>query len=142
MGRRVESPSSINTYKQCARKYYYQYVTGLPLKPNVYFARGHVAHKVLEKLFSFNPKSKDELYETALRLLKKYWDEEIENNFGFNESQKELVRKMLLHAKEHNLRAAKRARASFVIYGYMLGQKRGWSETRLPDGQVPRLRSE
>src|SRR3989339_681114 len=76
MGRRVESPSSINTYKQCARKYYYQYVTGLPLKPNVYFARGHVAHKVLEKLFSFNPKSKDELYETALRLLKKYWDEE------------------------------------------------------------------
>ena len=73
--------------------------------------------------------------ETDLRL-KKYWDEEIENNFGFNESQKELVRKMLLHAKEHNLRAAKRARASFVIYGYMLGQKRGWSETRLPDGQV------
>ena len=76
MGRRIESPSSINTYKQCARKYYYQYVIGLPLKPNVYFARGHVAHKVLENLFSYNPKSKDELYETALKLLKKYWDEE------------------------------------------------------------------
>ena len=76
MGRRVESPSSINTYKQCARKYYYQYVLGLELKPNVYFARGHVAHKVLENLFSFYPKSKDELYETALKLLKKYWDEE------------------------------------------------------------------
>ncbi len=55
--------------------------------------------------------------------LEKYWDEEIKNGFGFNETQKALVRKMILHAKEHNLRLAKRARAGFVLYGYLLGQE-------------------
>lgn len=60
--------------------------------------------------------------------LERYWDEEIDSNFGFNETQKKLVREILLHAKEHNLRPAKRARAAFVIQGYMLGQKKGWSE--------------
>ncbi len=57
--------------------------------------------------------------------LEEYWKKEINNNFGFNKTQKELVRKMLLHAREHNLRDAKRARASFVWYGYMLGQENG-----------------
>ena len=52
--------------------------------------------------------------------LKKYWEEEINNNFGFNETQKELVKKMLLHASEHNLRVAKRLRGAFVCQAYML----------------------
>jgi geranylgeranyl diphosphate synthase type I len=54
--------------------------------------------------------------------LAKYWEEELANNFGYNQTQKDLVRKMLLHASEHNLRPAKRLRASFVYYGYLLGQ--------------------
>ncbi len=53
--------------------------------------------------------------------LRKYWEEELALNFGFNETQRELVRKMLLHGKEHNLRKAKRLRGSFVYYGYKLG---------------------
>ncbi len=53
--------------------------------------------------------------------LEKYWEEEIASNFGFNQSQKELIRKMLLHAKEHNLRKAKRIRASFIYYSFLLG---------------------
>lgn len=52
--------------------------------------------------------------------LKKYWEEEINNNFGFNQTQKDLVKKMLLHASEHNLRAAKRLRGAFVWYGWQL----------------------
>jgi geranylgeranyl diphosphate synthase type I len=54
--------------------------------------------------------------------LKAYWDEEISKNFGYNNSQKDLVKKMLFHAEEHNLRAAKRLRASFVYYAYLLGK--------------------
>lgn len=54
--------------------------------------------------------------------LGRYWDEEVGQRFGFGKTQKELVRKMLLHAKEHNLRSAKRVRAAFVIYGYLLGK--------------------
>ncbi len=52
--------------------------------------------------------------------LEKYWDIELGKNFGYNETQKKMVREMLLHAKEHNLRSAKRARAGFVVWGYKL----------------------
>lgn len=54
--------------------------------------------------------------------LKKYWDEEMALNFGYNQKQKDLVAKMLNHAMEHNLRPAKRIRAAFVYYGHMLGK--------------------
>ena len=54
--------------------------------------------------------------------LASYFDKEIELNFGFNQRQKSVVKEMLLHAKEHNLRPAKRIRASFVYYGYLLGK--------------------
>lgn len=53
--------------------------------------------------------------------LEDYWNEELSLNFGFNKKQKKLVEKMLHHSKEHNLRPAKRIRAAFVHYGYMLG---------------------
>lgn len=54
--------------------------------------------------------------------LKEYWQKEINLNFGFNQKQRDLVKKMLLHACEHDLRPAKRIRAAFVYYGYMLGK--------------------
>jgi len=51
-----------------------------------------------------------------------YFDKEIELNFGFNKRQKRVVKDLLLHSKEHNLRPAKRLRGSFVYYGYLLGK--------------------
>lgn len=60
--------------------------------------------------------------EVVDKKLETYWSEEIENNFGFNQKQKDLVKRMLVHAAEHNLRPAKRIRAAFVYYGYMLGK--------------------
>lgn len=48
---RVQSPSSISCYKQCPRKYYYQYIAQLETKPNVHQLRGNIAHKVLELFF-------------------------------------------------------------------------------------------
>lgn len=48
------------------------------------------------------------------------WKEELEKNFGFNETQRGMVEKMLKHASEHNLRAAKRIRAAFAWYGWNL----------------------
>jgi len=61
--------------------------------------------------------------------LEKYWAKELEKNFGYEKSQVELVKKAILHAKEHNLRSAKRLRASFVYYGYLLGGE-------IPDDEV------
>jgi RecB family exonuclease len=48
---RVQSPSSISCFKQCARKYYYQYIAALETKPNVHQVRGNIAHSVLENFF-------------------------------------------------------------------------------------------
>ncbi len=51
MAKRVESPSSINTFKQCKRKYYYQYIEKLPTVSNIHQVRGNIAHSVLEDFF-------------------------------------------------------------------------------------------
>jgi RecB family exonuclease len=54
MGKRVESPSSINTFKQCKRKYYYQYLEKLPTLPNIHQVRGNIAHSTLEDFFDID----------------------------------------------------------------------------------------
>ena len=54
MGRRIESPSSINTYQQCPRKYFYRYVLKLPSGSNIHLIRGKVVHSVLEDFFTLN----------------------------------------------------------------------------------------
>jgi len=64
-----------------------------------------------------------EFVEKVSPMLEKYWDGEISGSFGFNETQRELVRKMLVHSKEHNLVGGKRIRGAFVYYGYMLGNE-------------------
>ena len=51
----------------------------------------------------------------------RYFDKELGAEFGFNARQKQMVRQALLHGKEYILRPTKRLRASFVNYGYMLG---------------------
>ncbi len=48
---RVQSPSSIGCFKQCPRKYYYQYIAKIETKANVHQVRGNIAHKVLELFF-------------------------------------------------------------------------------------------
>lgn len=53
-------------------------------------------------------------------ILEKEWQGLMAEKFGFNGRQKELVEKMLEHSKEHNLRAAKRLRASLVYWSFML----------------------
>lgn len=54
MAKRVQSPSSINTYKQCPRKYFYQYIKGYETIPNIHQVRGSVTHDVLEKFFDWD----------------------------------------------------------------------------------------
>lgn len=54
---RVQSPSSITTYKKCPRKYYYAYIEELESKPSIHLVRGSVAHSVLDKFFTANVKS-------------------------------------------------------------------------------------
>lgn len=48
----MQSPTSINTYLQCPRKYYYKYIRRIPMKENVYALIGTIAHKVLADFVS------------------------------------------------------------------------------------------
>ncbi len=57
--KRVQSPSSINTYKQCPRKYYYQYIIKLPTSGNIHTIRGNIAHTVLEDFYDVDVSSVD-----------------------------------------------------------------------------------
>lgn len=53
---RVQSPSSINTYRQCPRKYYYNYIKKLPTKQSIHLLRGKLVHSVLEEFYVLNKK--------------------------------------------------------------------------------------
>ena len=53
---RLQSPSSILTYKQCPRKYFYQYIAKLPTSPSIHLVRGSIAHKVLEDIYDLDTK--------------------------------------------------------------------------------------
>lgn len=81
MAKRVESPSSINTFKQCARKYYYQYIEKLPTYPNIHTVRGNIAHSALENFFdidisNFNEDNYGQQCMVALqRLLMQFWQQ-------------------------------------------------------------------
>jgi len=69
---RLQSPSSINTYKQCPRKYFYQYIQKLPTKPSIHLIRGSIAHTVLEKFWETDAKhiSKERFMEELTYLVK------------------------------------------------------------------------
>lgn len=54
MAKRIESPSSINTFKQCKRKYFYQYIAKLPTLPNIHQVRGTIAHSTLEEFYNLD----------------------------------------------------------------------------------------
>jgi ATP-dependent exoDNAse (exonuclease V) beta subunit len=80
-GRRTESPSSINTYKQCARKYYYQYVEKLPTGTSIHLVRGGIVHKVLEDFYAADmddaaAHSFKFLHLRVLSLLQRYWTQD------------------------------------------------------------------
>ncbi len=75
---RLQSPSSINVYKQCPRKYYYNYIRKLPTKPSIHLVRGTIVHEVLEYFYDrpIQPVAEERLLQLQfhiLSLLKERW---------------------------------------------------------------------
>jgi RecB family exonuclease len=79
MPKRVESPSSINTFKQCKRKYYYNYIEKLPRTKSIHGVRGNIAHSALEDFYDidisrFTMDSYPQQFKVALqKMLLKQW---------------------------------------------------------------------
>jgi len=67
--RRIESPSSINTYKQCPRKYFYQYIEELETSPSIHLIRGKIAHSVLEDFFKLDINKISKNYDFEFKII-------------------------------------------------------------------------
>ncbi|MFP4403461.1 MAG: RecB family exonuclease [Nanoarchaeota archaeon] len=82
---RIQSSSSINTYRQCPRKYYFNYIKEIKTKPSIHLIRGKIAHSVIEDFFTFDikniPKNNYQFYFKIILhdLISKHW------NFAKNE---------------------------------------------------------
>lgn len=125
MAKRVQSPSSINTYKQCPRKYYYTYIKKLKTLPSIHLVKGKIVHSVLEDFFKINPdKLPDEGYEHLLAgLIKDFLAKEWEkaepelNELKLNEAQSlfyyEECQKMLIYWYSNFLKKLSKEKLSF-----------------------------
>ncbi|HZX12733.1 MAG TPA: PD-(D/E)XK nuclease family protein [Candidatus Nanoarchaeia archaeon] len=80
---RIESPSSINTYNTCQRKYFYHYKLGLPLKDSLPTLTGKAVHAALEHFYTFDPATlnihtyEEELRNHLLNSFNKAWVEAV-----------------------------------------------------------------
>ena len=74
---RIESPSSINMFKQCPRKYFFRYIKKLPTSKSIYLTRGSIAHYTLEDFFDIdeNITGEDSLRIHLFHIFEKKWDE-------------------------------------------------------------------
>lgn len=73
------TPTAINTYLRCPRKYYYRYIRKLPTKTNIHLVRGCIVHEVLDLFFKLRVYSKSgetygSLRQATLALFEATWD--------------------------------------------------------------------
>jgi len=96
MAARIQSPSSINTYKQCPRKYFYQYILKLPTIKSIHLIRGKIIHSVLEDFYKINIDTiNNDFIEFELNIFlqskfKQRWNESIDELFELGIGQTQL----------------------------------------------------
>lgn len=66
--KRILSPTAINTYLSCPRKFYLRYIKKLKTRPSIHLIRGQIVHKTIERFYQNHPGF---LYETALKEIRK-----------------------------------------------------------------------
>ncbi len=64
---RIESASSISTFQQCSRKYFYRYKLQLPEKKGIAAVNGQVVHATLEEFYTFPIETLTENYQQQLK---------------------------------------------------------------------------
>lgn len=57
MERKTLSPTSINTYLRCPRKYYLKYIKGLKERPSIYLIRGKAVHDTIVQFHKIDLKN-------------------------------------------------------------------------------------
>lgn len=77
---RILSPTAINTYLSCPRKFYFRYIKKLKTRPSIYLIRGQIAHKVLNDFHESFPRgppkpTQKEIEDWLLKRFEKRWNE-------------------------------------------------------------------
>ena len=63
------SPTSINTYLRCPRKYYLKYLKGLKEKPSIHLIRGKAVHNSIARFHQIDAKSFNDFEEMKIEIL-------------------------------------------------------------------------
>lgn len=87
------SPSSLNTFNGCPKRWYYEYVEARQTPQTIHLIRGNIVHKALEDIFKkrFYPSGESfrKTFETtALSGFEKHWKEDFKD-FEFKEDEEE-----------------------------------------------------
>lgn len=95
MPRRIQSPSSINMYKRCPRKYFLHYILKRPLKPNIHLYRGSIIHTVINRFERLTDKDLKGIDYNLFRkklitIFKNEWEKKAENMLKLKLSRQEL----------------------------------------------------
>ena len=56
IGNRILSPTAINTYLTCPRKFYLRYIKRLRTRPSIYLIRGQIVHKTICQFHRNDPR--------------------------------------------------------------------------------------
>ena len=70
-GLRMLSPSQINTFLSCRRKWFYRYIMELPDEDSFATARGRAVHSTLEHFFDYRVPGKVTLDTLEVNLMKR-----------------------------------------------------------------------
>lgn len=89
---RIQSSSSINTFRQCPRKYYYRYIEKLPTKKNIHLIRGGATHTTLEDFFDIDSSitDVDSLRMHLFLLFDKHWASKHEELLELDMSERKI----------------------------------------------------
>ena len=117
--KRILSPTAINTYLSCPRKFYLRYIKKLKTKPSIYLVRGSVVHKVLE-LFAREHKS-PKGHDAAVALIKLFDQEWRKAKYPIQEL------KMTPKALDGYVR---KSRAMLLNFFFWLRRSNLWPPTR------------
>ncbi len=53
--KRILSPTAVNTYLSCPRKFYLRYVKKLKTRPSIHLIRGQIVHKAIQQFYQNHP---------------------------------------------------------------------------------------
>jgi CRISPR/Cas system-associated exonuclease Cas4 (RecB family) len=136
MERKMLSPTSINTYLRCPRKYYLKYIKGLKERPSIYLIRGKAVHDTIvqfHKIDSNNLSDFGKMKTDILSIFNRTWIEQegeiqkfglpegIINEF-YQESEEMLIGWLKSHikaAKEGQSKPETEVKLFSNIYGVM-----------------------